>query len=161
MEKISPIIANSARVASADVSEAGPVRPGTPGFGRAQAEKSVRTPDMMSTADRGINASRQLQSWRDKESRRAAQAKEVSDGFFMKTKAKPVVAEVPVKDEFSIAETGRLSSEPRASRPTGFNTNELRGREDFARAHRTAVAEIPVEQPEGLYPPGYFLDREA
>lgn len=42
MEKISSVLPSSKRVAAVDMTEAPPVRPGTPTFGRAEGTSSIR-----------------------------------------------------------------------------------------------------------------------
>lgn len=159
MEKISPILKSSARVVSADLTDAGPVRPGAPGFGRPSAEKSVRLPDLMTTAERGNEAMRVQNGWRDKESRRAAAAKEVSDAFFMKPKISPMKEQVS-EPTLTGGEVRQLTAQTPGSRPAGFETMDLRSREDFTRS-QPMEEDVQSEQPAGLYPKGSFLDRSV
>ena len=87
MEKISGIIPASNRVKAVDVAASGPVRPGTPGFGRASGSNGIKSSLKRSTIASGVDVGR-LQMERDrsvmsKRAREAQIAKRMSDDFFM------------------------------------------------------------------------------
>jgi hypothetical protein len=108
MEKISGIIPSSPRVTKVDLSDAPASRAFMP-----NSERVVVT--TLSENTPGTPA------WKNKESRQAALAAEVSNSFFMK--AKPDVE---------------------SESPSGKQTDGGR-----------------LQQPEGLYPKGSFIDRSA
>lgn len=54
MEKISRIVRGNSRVASVDLKQSAPLRPGTPGFGRAVGESSTAATKGMTTAQKAV-----------------------------------------------------------------------------------------------------------
>jgi hypothetical protein len=170
MEKISGIIPSTQRVSSVDLKDAAPVRPGTPSFGRPQGISSLAKPMIstqsdinrlapMSTAVAATGLMPEKLTWRQEDQRKANAAAEVSNAFFMKntTEAEPVHDIEPVRlipvDEM-----------PARSVPSGFKSDTLS-------AMRAAMpvtsyddgfdSEPEIQQPEGLYPKGSFLDKTA
>jgi len=163
MEKISGIVKASPRITSVDLSEASPVRPGTPGFGRPQAVSSLADRNQESTfgraAERGARIQSEMMDWRSKDKARAAIAAELSDRFFIKNR--PKADQVMEREEFP--ETVSFSSREVASKPAGFKTGELmssnrvRDFDDMSEPDELTV----LQQPEGLFPKGSFIDRTA
>lgn len=87
MEKISGIIPSSPRVASVDMREAAPVRPGTPGFGRPEGVNNLRDRELARAVaapvgERSVEIQQAQMDWRGKEERGAAIAKTMSERFF-------------------------------------------------------------------------------
>lgn len=172
MEKISGIVPNSARLASVDMRDAAPVRPGTPRFGRPEGISSLAqkqqmpaaptTPDQMmpfgQTAQKAAGLQQQQMTWRTKEAQQAQIAAEMSNRFFMKNDR----AAQPVQD---FDQSVMVSSVPVSSNPAGFKT----GGTSFqtSASLRAPVSQvtgqeedpITLQQPEGLYPKGSFIDR--
>lgn len=160
MEKISGIIPSSSRVASVDMKEAPPVRPGTPGFGRAEGVSALREQTMNggNTAQRSSGIQAEHLDWRSKDLQHANVAKQVSDRFFAKNKQ--------TADEVSDVESSSMNRGLQVSansRPAGFKTDEVGSFR--ATSNRYAASEENEEpgpqlaQPEGLFPKGSFLDR--
>jgi hypothetical protein len=156
MEKISSVVASSPRITSADAKDAGPVRSGTPGFGRETMPTSNRTPPSESTAERAIGARETVKERRKTELEHAAIAKKMSDQFFGKsTRRMPaaVTSEVPGNaDSFSDGvKTGMKENSNRAalaefaqrdelspvvSKPAGFKSENIVTRETLDRDKR-------------------------
>lgn len=145
MEKISGILPSSPRIASVDMKEAAPVRPGTPGFGRAEGVSSLRQAKMGETASRAAKLSQNQLDWRSKDMKNAATVRELSDRFFQgNKKAAESVMEAP-----SEMNTAPLEA-PLRSEPAGF---------DIVALDRTTRDE--GAQPEGLHPRGSFVDVQV
>ena len=83
MEKISSIIPGSSRVTSVDMKESSPVRAGTPGFGRAEAQAG-RERESKDTVKAASEAQTEMHDWRAKDAKHAAIAKDMADKFFSK-----------------------------------------------------------------------------
>lgn len=122
MEKISGIIPSSPRVASVDLKEAAPVRPGTPSFGRPEGVSSLRqtqapnAPSIaMDTARKGIAAMDEANGWRAKDLTRAAMVEGMNQKFFMKNRGSAQeIADVDA------ASTAPMYQMPVPSNPAGF-----------------------------------------
>lgn len=82
MEKISGILPSSPRVSSVDMKESSPVRPGTPGFGRAEGAASVRKAKIGETAATAAAIGRDRLDWKSKDMQNAAVVRDLSDRFF-------------------------------------------------------------------------------
>ncbi len=172
MEKISGIIPSSPRVASVDLKEAAPVRPGTPAFGRPESVSALKaaTREMgLATAQKAMNSKQELTDWRTKDSKQAVIAAELSSKFFVKNQksAPPMQASEPppLNTNALLATASEV-----ASRPSGFktdNTGSLRAAQDRFSAplgldEIEEFEEAPgLDQPDGLYPKGSFIDRTA
>jgi hypothetical protein len=186
MEKISSILPSSSRVASVDMKEAAPVRPGVPAFGRPEG---VSTPAKQASKDAANEAAKAASSaghvdWRTKDIQQAALAQEVTNNFFARNKQEAA----PVREQsgYDSALPGKSVAvqTSAASRPAGFKTDEL-GNSAAASAKsfhpeisfdEPSDADASVEerdmssrqsssptrrQPDGLYPRGSFIDRSV
>lgn len=144
MEKISGILPSSPRIASVDMKEASPVRPGAPGFGRSEGVSSLRQAKIGETASRAVKISQDQLDWRSKDMKNAATVRELTDRFFQgnKTVADPTIEAMPEMNTAPLA-AGR------PSQAAGFDLQALdnAGRDEA--------------QPEGLHPRGSFLDVSA
>lgn len=151
MEKISGIIPSSARVASVDLKESGPVRPGTPGFGRPEGASALRDAKIGQTASRAAKLSQEQLDWRSKDMQNAATVRELSDRFFNGNKKSAVddVIEGITEKEMNAAPLAPA----RTSVPAGFNMPNV------SLPMETATEE--TSQPEGLHPRGSFVDVRA
>lgn len=165
MDKISGIIPSSPRLQSVDLKDAAPVRPGTPSFGRPEGVSSLNKPPMISTAPetarRGAAIHEQRMDWRSEDARKANMAAEMSNSFFMKNdkKAEPVRDIEPVR-------LIPVDQMPAMSTPAGFKTDSV----GSLKAAITPISSFDdgfdsepqqLEQPEGLYPKGSFINRTA
>lgn len=170
MEKISGILPGSSRVTAVDLKEAGPVRPGTPSFGRPQGVsslKEVSRDSIFPTSQKAINSHNELNDWRSKDAKLAAVAAELSDRFFIRNQKE---AELPVGPEasgFNMSQI-RATAQEVASSPAGFKTDgtgSLRAAQaSFSRPSTFDDfddSSTTLAQPEGLYPKGSFIDRTA
>jgi hypothetical protein len=174
VEKISGIIPKSARVSAVDMKEASPVRPGTPSFGRPEGVSSLREPMKQDAVQRGSSALQEANDWKSKDMRHAALAHEVSTRFFINRGrdmgGAPAGAESGAS-EMSVGGARSMSSSamslPVQSKPSGFKTDEVGSFRSTSSPSFGAVAaqdaddEVTLEQPEGLYPKGSFIDRTA
>ena len=147
MEKISGILPSSSRVSSVDLKESGPVRPGAPGFGRAEGVSTVRDAKIGETAGRAVKISQDQLDWRTKDMQNAATVRELSDRFFKgnQKSAEPMADRVSggvIESEMNISPlaSGRPSVE------TGLDLDAV-----------AAAIEEPTAQPEGLHPRGSFV----
>lgn len=86
MEKISPIIPSTQRVKAVDAEAAGPVRPGTPGFGRRQGVSSLdgREKDQLTTAEKAVMVHKLLLEKRTSETAKERIAQQLADQFFLR-----------------------------------------------------------------------------
>jgi hypothetical protein len=177
MDKISGIIPSSARVTAVDMKESA-VRPGTPSFGRPEGSSALREAaatagPVETTASRSAGIHQAQLDWRSKDAKNAAIASEMSNKFFMKAKPEPAELEEddePVKN-IPVLQTSQFSKAPQnvESRPAGFKTDDsgfLRAASAkpeiaFKAPPKGADEEPILQQPEGLYPKGFFLDRSA
>ncbi|MES2857357.1 MAG: hypothetical protein V4692_15915 [Bdellovibrionota bacterium] len=168
MEKISGIIPKSARVTSVDMKEANPVRPGTPSFGRPQGVSSLAKPALVSTAPEtariGAGIHDERMTWRSEDAMKAGIASSVSNSFFMKND-KP--AEVSVKD-IDAVRLIPVDQMPARSNPAGFKSELFKAAAMPAPVSSFdegfggyGSAEPELQQPDGLYPKGSFIDRTA
>ncbi|MEK7357077.1 MAG: hypothetical protein AAB250_11555, partial [Bdellovibrionota bacterium] len=166
-------IPSSPRLQAVDMKEAAPVRPGTPAFGRPEGVSSLKVaaaaalPSFETTAQRSVGIHNEQLTWRDKDHRNAAIAAEMSNRFFMK-KSKDAEQPVDVTNGAGAyaggLPVGLVAVE---SRPTGFKTDELMAPRNTVRPEVATVFDeeegetVELQQPEGLYPKGSFLDRTA
>lgn len=163
MEKISGIVKASPRLTSVDLSDAPPVRPGTPGFGRPQGVSSLAERNQESSigraAERGARIQSEMMDWRSKDSQRAAIAAELSDKFFIKNKSRSEQA----MGREELSETVPVTSYEVASKPAGFKTGDLRASGQIRDFDEMAESDelTVLQQPEGLFPKGSFIDRRA
>lgn len=146
MDKISGILPSSARVSSVNLSDAGTVRPGAPGFGRAEGASALRDAKTGETAGRAAKLSQEQLDWRSKDMKNAATVRELSDRFFRGNEKPASDREIQsvIEKEVNLApiRTGTPSV------PAGF---------DFD-SPQSATSE---DQPEGLHPRGSFVDVRA
>ena len=155
MEKISGILPSSSRVASVDLKESGPVRPGTPAFGRAEGASALRDAKIGQTAGRAAKLSQEQLDWRTKDMQNAATVRELSDKFFkgnMKSAIDQTVESITEK-EMNIGPP----APGRASVPAGFNMPNISVMPTITTEPETEA----VAQPEGLHPRGSFVDVRA
>lgn len=153
MEKISGILPKSARVASVDLKESSPVRPGTPTFGRTEGVSSLRDAKIGQTASRAAKINETQLDWRSKDMQNAATVRDLSDRFF---KANQRAAE-PVQDSRTDAS---LNIAPMAAgRPsvtTGLDLDAVAGG-----GFQPDASPVEASQPNGLHPRGSFVDVVA
>lgn len=148
MDKISGILPSSSRVASVNLSESGTVRPGTPGFGRAEGASALRDAKVGGTAGRAAKISQEQLDWRSKDMKNAATVRELSDRFF-KGNDKPASdreIQSVIEKEVNLAPIRTATP----SVPAGF---------DFEIPQSSATTS--EDQPEGLHPRGSFIDVRA
>ena len=144
MEKISGILASSPRVTSADLKESGPIRPGAPGFGRAEGSSALRDRKNEVDVQRTSQAIQQtMQDWRGKETLHSNLAKEMSDRFFMQERPAAQAAAI------SAAEAHESELEPESV--VAQSLSPLEPESD----------EVESAVPQGLYPRGSFIDYRA
>ncbi|HRK07128.1 MAG TPA: hypothetical protein PLZ57_05115 [Pseudobdellovibrionaceae bacterium] len=146
MEKISGIVPSSARTKAVDLRDAPPIRPGAPGFGRPEGVSSLREARIGETAARAAEISRDHLSWRTKDQKQAAMAREISERFFRKATA-PAAQEVVVDQDFNY----RLD-QSRASKPAGFKMDRL---EEFQRTQMEGG--LNPEAMEDIMPPAILM----
>jgi hypothetical protein len=140
VEKISSIIPSSARVASVDMREAAPVRPGAPGFGRPEGANAGREREkelarnavaQPTTSQKGDEARQAQMDWRSKEDRGAAIAKSMSDKFFIDRRLDESKVESGAVDgRETLRDPSRVSAMAAAaveSRPTNARGFDARG----------------------------------
>lgn len=139
MEKISGIIPSSSRVATVDLKESGPVRPGAPGFGRPEGVSSLRDAKIGQTASRAVKLSQEQLDWRTKDMQNAATVRELSDRFFKgnSSSTEQTVESVPEIE---------MNIEPLIEGRPSIPAND--------------ISEIET-QPAGLHPRGSFVDVRA
>ncbi len=170
MEKISGIIPKSPRVSAVDLKESGAVRPGTPTFGRPEGVSSLKEAMKQDAVQKGIGAHQEMSDWKSKDMRHAALAAEVSSRFFGHRSRDPAggspeAGGVEMSGNGPKSMSSSAMSMPVSSRPAGFKTDEVgsfRATSANAPSFRSAGAaedEVTLEQPEGLYPKGSFIDR--
>lgn len=145
MEKISGILPSSPRIASVDMKESSPVRPGAPGFGRAEGTSALRQAKIGETASRAVKISQDQLDWRSKDMKNAATVRELTDRFFQgnRSAAEPTIDDTPEMN------TAPLAS-GRPSKAAGFDTAIL-----------DRTTRDTESQPEGLHARGSFLDVQA
>lgn len=163
MDKISGILPSSSRVASVDMKEANPVRPGTPSFGRPEGASALRDAKLGTTASRAAGISREQLDWRSKDMQNAATVRELADNFFKgnQKSANDQTIEKVTDFEMNRGSTGAT----KASKPTGFDIDALdRTTGSAAYAGASAIESAMDEtssQPDGLHPRGSFIDVRA
>ncbi len=101
MEKISGIIPSNSRVKTVDMSEAHPVRPGTPAFGRPIGVSHLSRNVTRSSIDTQL-LNESLSTRQRSELERARIVEDVSSGFFMHKKPEVSVSEPAVT--FAVSE---------------------------------------------------------
>lgn len=150
MEKISGILPSSARVAAVDLKESGTVRPGTPGFGRAEGASALRDAKIGQTASRASKINQEKLDWRSKDMQNAATVRELSDRFFKgnEKSASDQAIEGVIEREVNLAPVKTATP----SVPAGFNLDMLAPAVD---------ATSNEAQPDGLHPRGSFIDVRA
>ncbi|CAN5468976.1 hypothetical protein BH10BDE1_BH10BDE1_25650 [soil metagenome] len=163
MDKISGILPSSARVTSVDMKEAGPVRPGTPNFGRPEGASALRDAKLGATAGRAAALSREQLDWRSKDMQNAAAVREISDRFF---KGNEKTAHDQTIENVTEVEMNRgATAAARPSTPSGFDIDALdRTTGSAAYAGASAVENAMDEatsQPDGLHARGSFIDVRA
>lgn len=89
MEKISHIVRGNSRVASTDLKNAAPVRPGTPSFGRPVGESTAVNTNATSTAARAVAMHNEMQE-RKKVGGPDEVVQQMADQFFMTRITAPV-----------------------------------------------------------------------
>ncbi len=153
MEKISSILPGSSRVTSVDMKEAGPVRSGTPGFGRAEAQAGRERPSA-DTIKQATEAQTEMHDWRTKDMKHAAIAKEMSDKFF--TKNKVDIEEIP-------SQAGERTSTIAGAVVKAAKSREmLEENEDMQSEIESGIANPEARtQPPGLHPKGSFINYAA
>lgn len=176
MDKISGILPSSPRVASVDLRDAAPVRPGTPSFGRPEGISSLKNNNQPAVKEAALPVNGMLApstekspGWKLRDEQKAQTAADMSAKFFMNNK-QPAL---PVKETEPMPQLNALAlTDSRNSKPSGFKTVGLEGVRASAN-ERTAFDEgldmepildtEPEErmQPQGLYPKGSFIDRTA
>jgi hypothetical protein len=160
MEKISGIVKASPRLTSVDLKEAAPVRPGVPSFGRPEGISTLsQAPAFGATAPRSAGIQADQLDWRGKDAANAAIAAEMSNRFFLKN----TVAAEPVRNSESVS-FGPMHLPGVSSKPAGFKNDDI-FREGSSLMpssfEEDDSAEPMLQQPEGLYPKGSFIDRTA
>lgn len=186
MEKISGIIPSSSRVASVDMREAAPVRPGTPSFGRPEGVSSLRQAKLGDTAAAATKIGKERLDWKSKDKQQAAMARELSDRFFKGNQAmgpekivdidaRPLTMDQPrasVAAGFDTSAidrvTGSGSFAGKSSSTTDFDDDEFSLPEvvvfpttGAVPASASAEPAMATEQPNGLHPRGSFIDVRA
>ena len=171
MEKISGIIPSSARVASVDMREAAPVRPGTPGFGRPEGVNNLRDRELSRAmaapiGERSVEIQQAQLDWRGKEERGAAIAKTMSDRFFAGRKS-DIDTGAPMGGAVTAgADMGRmapLAITAAEGRPVNNRDLDARalgaGQRGFAGASVTDMDSEPGK--DEFFPKGSFIDFKA
>lgn len=171
MDKISGILGSSPRLQAVDLKDS-PVRPGTPSFGRPEGSSALKVASMPAfevptTAQRGVGAHQELMDWRSKDQRSAAMAAELSNRFFMKpTPVQEQTVDV-TNGAGAYASTLPIGFNAVESRPTGFKGDDLMAPRSTVRPPAPIIDDeddgdtMELQQPEGLFPKGSFIDRTA
>jgi hypothetical protein len=160
MQKISGILGPSARVTSVDMKDAPPVRPGMPGFGRAEGVSSLRQRNQ--EVDALVRAPQLLQQQfdlRTKEGQHAKMVNQVSESFFMKNNRDATITQPGQKTE-----SGEEMVDVMVAIPLQIAASELEPvASKPAQADYDSVSAAAKESsaPEGLYPKGSFVDVVA
>lgn len=100
MEKLSSILPSSSRVASVDLDEAPPARPGAPAFGRKVGRNTVSDRVTLSKQAKEMAAQDTLMGKNPKEVARSKMVDEVNKKFF-ETRLKPIEKESPRTEEIA------------------------------------------------------------
>ncbi len=87
MEKISNIVRGNSRVASVDLKNATPVRPGAPGFGRPMGVSTLAGPIPMTTAEKAMAVQTEMDLRRKPAHDEVVQT--MADEFFMSRVRRP------------------------------------------------------------------------
>ena len=163
MDKISGIVKASPRLTSVDLRDAAPVRPGTPSFGRPEAVSSLKEPLSFGVATpKSVSIQNEALDWRAKDSQKAAIATELSEKFFIKNRTQAEPARM--QESSAVLVMPIVMPRPETmSKPAGFKTDVAAetspmrfDSEVFADEDESAVE---LQQPEGLFPKGSFIDR--
>lgn len=93
MEKISRIVRGNSRVASVDLKNAAPVRPGTPGFGRPVGESTTVNSRGTSTADRALAIHKEMNE-RKMANTEQTVVQNLAEKFFMERMRHPQLEDV-------------------------------------------------------------------
>lgn len=93
MEKISRIVRGNSRVASVDLKNSAPVRPGAPGFGRPTGESTAVNNKALSTADRAIAIHKEMNE-RKMANTEQTVVQNLADKFFMERMRRPQLEDV-------------------------------------------------------------------
>jgi hypothetical protein len=155
MEKISGIISSSPRVTSVDMKESSPVRSGTPGFGRAEAQVG-RERASGDTMKQATEAQNEMHDWRSKDAKHAAIAKDMADKFFSKNKVD--VEATPAPNEERISSIAGAAASKLAQSREMLEEHEA-GQGDIESAISNPDARSA--QPAGLHPKGSFINYAA
>lgn len=126
MEKISRVVRGSARVASTDLKNAAPVRPGAPSFGRPIGESTAANPSATSTAAKAVAIHKEMEEAK-KARADGAIVQQMADQFFMnrmrkedEVQAAPEVS-APVHSAPADEDGGEVSGDPTlGDPPKGF-----------------------------------------
>lgn len=133
MEKISRVVRGNARVASTDLKNAAPLRPGTPSFGRPVGESTTATPGTGTTAAKAVALHKEMQEAK-KQHTESRIVQDMADKFFLNRMKEP--------DENAVGV-------PEGELPVHAATEE--GNE----------SDIAIEQPKGYKPRGSYVDVRA
>ncbi len=154
MEKISSILPGSSRVTSVDMKESSPVRSGTPGFGRAEAQAGRERPSA-DTIKQASEAQTEMHDWRAKDLKHATIAKELSDKFFSKNKVDN--EDLPTRNQERLSGlTGEAGSKISKSRDILEENEELQSEIEAGISNPETRS-----QPAGLHPKGSFINYVA
>ncbi len=154
MEKISSIIPSSSRVTSVDMKESSPVRAGTPGFGRAEAQAG-RERESKDTVKASSEAQTEMHDWRAKDAKHAAIAKDMADKFFSKNKVDVEESGAPNEE--------RISSLAGAASKVAKSREIIEENEGMQSEIEAGISnpEARSAQPAGLHPKGSFINYAA
>lgn len=155
MEKISSIIPSSSRVTSVDMKESSPVRSGTPGFGRAEAQAG-RDRGAGETAKAATEAQTEMHDWRAKDAKHASIAKDMADKFFSKNKVDIEEAGIPGEERMSSL-AANAASKMSKSRDILDENESMQGEIESGISNPEARG----SQPPGLHPKGSFINYAA
>lgn len=148
MEKISGIIPSSPRVSTVDLKNAGTVRPGAPGFGRAQGISSLAQTSAIDVVDRmslhELSGHRKTQ--KSPEHDQAKIVSDITSGFFMKRKRE--ADESPILRDMNVSKID--FADPK-------NNFSIAGPEDSM----SLLTEVPLEDVAGSRPIDQSLSIEA
>jgi hypothetical protein len=170
MDKISGILPSSSRISGVDLKEAPPTRPGAPGFGRPEGISTLKDSlGPQDTARRGIDAKADQMDWRHKDAHNSQIVQGITDGFFAKNKKNVGDGGPETRaDESVTVKNAPIFQSPVASRPAGFTDSFKPSRsfsvepEEETEFERSAAPTMPpLQQPEGFYPKGSFINRVA
>ncbi len=161
MEKISRILPPSERITAVDLSESGPVRGGTPGFGRSSSKipgQPEQRPHIASSIDSALAAHRELSGWRRKDLEQADKVDRIANQFFVKNVSAPdeVLVTETSEPKFRSTVTIRPITDEPVSDDYSFDGISETGTEDVSEGS----AEFNLEDLK-YYPKGSFVDFQA